>query len=117
MDDNTTEPMKEFAVSLSIKEKSHHSSAFLVDKTDQWALLKIAQSYDEHVCPKETNTKSVVRLNLKPTLKASSIFSITPEEIIGSRCFLVGFNTTDKGGLKFKLFKIETLSVSILEHY
>jgi hypothetical protein len=95
LDEKSNEPMREFAIIMSIKSNRHKERAFLLHKTENWALLEIPEINITKLCPLNPEPKHVLRLNLKPNLKGSSVLSVPHEEIIGSRCYLSGFNTTE----------------------
>ncbi|KAI6191869.1 Peptidase S1 domain-containing protein [Aphelenchoides bicaudatus] len=93
--DNSNEPMREFSTVLSISGSRHHEKAQLLEVNDSWALLEIRELSLIKLCP-DDQPRHVLPINLKPTLNGSSIVNVPVDEIINSRCFLAGFNTTDE---------------------
>lgn len=96
INEKTNEPLREFAVLLSIKNNRRREKAQLLHKTENWALLEIPEISTAKLCPNDPQPKHVLRLNLKPNFKTSSILDVSVDEILGSRCYLPGFNTTEQ---------------------
>jgi hypothetical protein len=92
-------PLNEFAVLMFLKNRNstHREKALLIEKTEEWALLEINELSTAKLCPNNAENNSIMRINLKPTLKTSSVLTVSPDEIINSNCYIVGFNTSEFG--------------------
>ncbi|KAI1716328.1 trypsin domain-containing protein [Ditylenchus destructor] len=84
------------------------SEGHLLELSQEWALLRIQPLDINDICPKEDrDLKGILRLNLKPSLLAPSLFEVTPATIKESDCYLYGFETTENaiGFLKQKILR------------
>lgn len=95
---SNNDPLDEFAVSLNIHGNARREKARLLKKTDQWAVLEFHEINTARLCPRNFYMKNVLRINLRPSLKESSVVKVSPDEIMNSMCYMIGFKTQEKGG-------------------
>ncbi|KAI6221401.1 Peptidase S1 domain-containing protein [Aphelenchoides fujianensis] len=94
--DATHHPAKEINVLLNVRNSSRRELAILLDRNERWAALKIPPIDVRKICPTPPEPRGILRLNLRPSLSTSSLLEVSVDEILNSRCYLVGFETAEK---------------------
>ncbi|CAD5231095.1 unnamed protein product [Bursaphelenchus okinawaensis] len=87
--------IEEFAILTSLRTYSRRLMGLLLMKTEKWAVLRIKEIDSSVLCPPPPQPPRVLRMNIVPSLTKQVMIDVTENDILYSKCYLLGFKTED----------------------